>query len=373
MLQFFLKKLFKEVVNGESFPIGGLLPHVSDPRDFKYSDLGGWFDYKPKHKSLVLPMFEVKNQGSLNTCIWHSYAASRENTEGVTLSPRSIVLYAKGKGLLRADGLSTLREGQQAGKDFGIAEEKLVPNDLLPWGSYSGLQITTSIRENATKHRSKSYFVVRGRNEWLKALDDGHCIHTGSDWYSSYNMATGFKAPWVLGWRKGWKVGGHAYTCRGYDLSEGRNLLRFRNSFGPSWGDSGDFYARMSDIFNEEMIGYVSIDLEGDNLVEFITSHANKDVKSNTRPSIYRIEDGKRRPYPDALAFYAFGGQFPPADPTFEQVSNTLLDLIPEGEPMMPENSPYWQFLAGEWETLRWSGQDYALHRIHEIITTSNI
>lgn len=369
MIQFLLKRIFSEIVNGEKVMIHGLESHVDDSRDFKYADLGGWFDYKPKNKVLTLQMFDVKTQGTNNTCVFHSYASSREFVEGVQLSPRSMVLYAKAHGLLRSNGLSSLREGQKCGIDFGVAEESLVPNDLLTWTDYSGLRLSDDISKNAAKHKAKSYFLVRGRNEWLKALDDGHCIHTGGDWYSAYNMSGGLKAPWVLPWRKGWKVGGHAFACRGYSMDGSKELLRFRNSFGPSWGDEGDFYVRATDIFKEDMVGYVAVDLDQDSLVQFIASHNGKNVKSAKRPAIYRIQSGVRRPYPDALTFYAWGGQFPPNNQTFEEVSDSLLDLIPEGDPMKPEECPRWAWLASEWESLKWAEQNYALHRIHEIIT----
>jgi len=50
MLEKLTTRLFKEKVNGETVLVGGLEAHKEDVRDFQYGALGGWFDYKPKHR-----------------------------------------------------------------------------------------------------------------------------------------------------------------------------------------------------------------------------------------------------------------------------------------------------------------------------------
>lgn len=333
LLSLLLNLIFPEVVEGARMFIGGLQSHVPDPRDFRYSALGGWFDYKPKQDRLLLPILEIKSQSPNNTCVFHSYAACREVDEQVTLSPRSLVAYAKLKGYLHADGLSSIRLGQQAGTEFGIAEESLVPNPNLSWQDYSGLRLTPDIYSSASKHRAKNYFWVKDKNEVLKALDDGHAIHTGMDWYSSYNMQGGLSAPWVLSWRRGVKVGGHAVKLCGYDIYKG--LLIFQNSFGPAWGDQGKFYIRMSDWFAEGIEGAVAVDLDADTLATFIASHEGKDVKSDGDPGIYRIENGTKRPYPSEDIFHSWGGIInADGSGSFEPIASSLLDQIPDGDPM---------------------------------------
>lgn len=334
MFSFIFRRLFKEVVDGEKRIIHGLLPHVPDARDFLYADLGGLFGgYAPKHDRMELPILEIKDQNPNNTCVFHSYASCRENDEDVALSPRSLVVYAKQKGYLRADGLSSIRNGQKAGMEFGIAAESLLPNDNLPWSRYSNVILSPGLIANAATHRPKSYFWVHTKEEWLKALDDGHPIHTGFDWYSSYNQSGGLSAPWILPWKRGWRVGGHAVKVAGYDIPKG--LLTFQNSFGPNWGDNGKFYVRFNDFFRWGCVGAVALDLEGDDLASFIEAHEGKDLKCSQDPGIYRIQDGKKRPYPNEQVFEENGGVFDrDGVPSYEICSSTLLSLIPMGEPM---------------------------------------
>ena len=362
-----LRHVFKERVNGRSIAVGGLEPHEPDERDFRYQDLGGILDYKPKQNRLVLPIIEIKDQMPNNTCVFHAYAACREQQEGVALSPRSLVAYAKANGLLRADGLSNLRNGQKAGHDYGIAEESLVPNDNLDWRTYSSVSIEGAIAANAADHKSKSYFSVNTQSEWLKALDDGHAIHTGFDWYSSYNMTGGLKSPWILPWRRGYRVGGHAVACVGYDWPN--QLMVLQNSFGRGWGDEGLFYIRMDNIFGH-VEGFVAVDMDDDKIDAFLASHEGKDVRSGGRPAIYRIENGKKRAYPDPTTFYAWGGHFECDGDlaSFQIVSDKLLDLAPDGDPMRAEESPNWQFLSTEWDTIRWMTYPDSVNRIKKLI-----
>lgn len=362
-----LRHIFKEKVNGQTVAISGLEAHEPDTRDFRYRDLGGWFDYKPKQQRLVLSPLEIKDQAPNNTCVFHSYAACREVQEGVPLSPRSLVAYAKTKGYLRSDGISSIRNGQKAGIEFGVAEESVVPNDRLSWSQYSNVPILGSVQASAAKHKAKSTFWVNDKNEWLKALDDGYAIHTGFDWYSSYNMTGGLRAPWILPWRKGWKVGGHAVACIGYDIPKG--LYVFQNSFGDGWGDNGLFYLRMADVHREGMEGACAVDLDGDNLAAFIAAHEGKDIKMPSEPAIYRVVDGKKRAYPNECVFYAWGGMFwGEGAPTYQDVAGTLLKLIPDGDPMRAEESTDWAALAGVWDQVCAMKYPDNIDRIHAII-----
>jgi len=360
--------LFGEVINGQMPTAGGLLPHEEDERDFKYEDLGGIFDYKPKHEIHEIPTRFVKNQGSLNTCVWNSFAVAAEACEDVELSPRSMVKYAVQNGFIRGNGYSTLREGQEVGRKFGIAEEKVDPNHLMDWDSYAHGALSLPTIESAEQHKSKSYFSVTSKNEFLKALDDGHVIHTGFNWYSSYNMSGGLRAPWILSWGKGYKVAGHAVACVGYNTK--LQLLKFKNSFGPDYGDNGCFYVRFADWFRAPGLpGFVRVDLDTNQLAEFLKNYEGKDVKSTNDPAIYRIQGGVRRPYPNENTFYAWGGRFgAEQDRNFVEISGALLNQAPIGAPMTAEESPYWPKLKGEWANIQWMRHPENLDHIIKLI-----
>lgn len=350
--------LFRETIDGRNYEVSGLEPHRDDERDYQFQDLGGIFDYRPAHSVHEVRMLSVKDQGTLNTCVWNSYAASREGQEGVTLSPRSIVQYAAKHGLLRGNGYSSIREGQEAGRSFGIASEACMPNVLTDWRTYSGdgrgLGLISTVVQDASRHRAKAYFWVNSRQEVLKALDEGRAIHTGTDWYHSYNMSGGLRAPFILPWRKGVKVGGHAFVIVGYDLP--RQLLKFQNSFGPGYGDGGCFYVRFADWFAERIPGAVTVDLDEPTLAQVLASYEGHDVRSAGSPAIYRIQGGKLRPYLDPLSFHAWGGRFDedPQGRSFDYVSSSLIDSAEPGEPMDASQSPYWGRIAPQWDAIRW-------------------
>lgn len=334
-----LNKLFKErLPDGSIRHVGGLLKHEKDERDFKYGHLGGVFDYfyQPKHDELVLPLLSIKDQNPFNTCVWNSLAMQREVTEGCILSVKSAVTFGKQAGLISGDGFSSLRGGQDVARRFGLCEEDLMPSDPTDWYSYAMRPVSQAQTQNALNHRSDSYFLCDTKGEFLKALDDGYVIQTSLDWYTKYNMSGGLKAPWVLPWKGGIKVGGHAITNFGYHAK--KELLYCKTSFGNSWGDKiqglgGTFYIRFQDFFKDTPEGYATVDMGGDAWQKFIMNYAGKDVKTKDSPVIYRIIDGKKCPFMSEQAFFRKGGCFNP--PTFQVVASSLLNQIPLGNPIV--------------------------------------
>lgn len=328
MIELLTRNLYKERVNGRIIPVGGMTKNPEDNRDFEFGSLGDWFAYKAKQNELVLDTLSVKEQSPYNNCVFQSYAVTREPDEGKELSVRSLVRYAQSKGYISGNGFSNLRSAQKAGIDFGIAEQSLLDEPKTSWINYAGTQNSPLIVQNALNHRAKSYFKAKGKSEWLKALDDGKMIHTGFTWRSAYNQTGGFKAPWVIRWGAGVAVGGHAVVCKGYNVSKG--LFVMQNSFGRDWGDSGDFYVPMDSLQWTE--GYVSIDMDTETAIQLIQKYEGTDVKKESSPTIFRIENGKKRPFITSESFFMHGGNFEPA--SYSVVSGALLDQLEVGEPM---------------------------------------
>jgi hypothetical protein len=328
MIESITRHLFKENVNGKYIPVGGMLPNGEDERDFEYGIFGDLFTYHPKHDERIIKTFSTKDQSPYNNCVFQSYACSREPDEGVALSARSIVKYSRLKGYIKENGFSNLRSAQKAGVDFGIAEESLLPESHIPWQTYSAGGNDVIVTENAAIHKAKSFFRVIGRNQWLKALDENHTIHTGFTWRSSYNQTGGFKAPWILRWGYGVPVGGHAVCSKGYRKKG--DLIVFQNSFGKDWGDKGDFYVPTDNLRNIE--GYVALDLEPSTVAQLIQKYEGRDVKTNDSSAIYRIKNGKKCPYLNSQTFFMCGGTFDP--PSYQIISGTLLSNVELGNPM---------------------------------------
>lgn len=308
---------------------GGLLPHQDDERDFQFSALGGIFGgYTPKHRVYELPTVSVKNQGSLNTCVWNSATVQKETEEATNLSVRFLVTMGRKMGYAGWSGYAQLRDAQKLLVGTGICEESLCPDEKTQWQTYSDpSRLTYDMNVAAQKHKSKSFFAVSSKDDYLKAIDDGYIVHTGCEWFTGYNSAN-LPSPYIIKPRTGISVGGHAFVCKGYDLDKG--LLKFQNSYGPSWGDNGCFYVKMSDWFGGMgFTGYVTVDVDQQTLWSM---YEGKDVKGSG-PAIFRIERGKKRVFPNEQAFFKNGGKFNPR--TWVQISDSLLNSIPQGDQMV--------------------------------------
>ena len=77
--------------------------------------------------------------------------------------------------------------------------------------------------------------------------------------------------------------------------------------------------------------GYVTVDVQN---ASIFAAYEGKDVKSADAPQIYRIENGMKRVYPSEAIFFKHGGRFG-TDRTWILISNTLLNSIPTGSPMV--------------------------------------
>jgi hypothetical protein len=325
-----LKALQALFITGASEGLG-LLKQVPDERDFSYDKVFlGVASYIPKHQVYEVPVTPIKNQLPFNTCCFASAVSQKEVSEGVELSVKSVVAFAKSKGRLQADGYSTLRNAQQCLIDFGVAESSVLDDSRGDFTSYASfLNLTKEVRESAALHKASKFFSVTTRDAWFKALDEDNAIQTWMTWRTAYNMSGGLKPPYVLPIGKGAAVGGHAFKCVGYDLKKG--LMKFQNSFGKAYGDEGYFYIRISDWFNIiKSVGYVSIDADNS---QVIASYNGKSVKAENDPKIYRIENGKKRLFPNEQVFYSHGERFG-TDKTWVLISGSLLRSIPEGANM---------------------------------------
>ncbi len=286
----------------------------------------------------MLPTKSIKDQNPLNTCGWNSATVSKEPDENSVLSVRSLVAYAKANGMLSGDGFSNLRDNQKSIQNFGIAEESVVPDvSHNDWNTYSNINLG-SFKDNASKHKSKTYWQVTTRNDSLKMLDDGRIISTGLDWYTGFNQGGGFKYPWIISKAIGYKVGGHAVAIIGYDLNyNGQKVYIMQNSYGSAWGDSGKFYITMDYLDNVNYGRYVHLDLEQP-VVDILTQYFAQNVKGDKLPGIYYIYGGAKHAYPDEDTWMSFDAE----KDGFTVVAQADLDKVPEGDPMHKEVGQNW-------------------------------
>jgi hypothetical protein len=321
-------RLFAEVINGQRY-VNGMLPHEDDERDVQYGWMFGTPTYVPKNKVVDIQTITCRDQGTYNNCCFQAATVQKEIDEKVPLSVRYVTSEAEKRGRVVGNGLSSLRYAQQTIVDAGAAEQALLPEVQNDWESYADpTHLTYNVEMNGQIHKSKSFAQVVSKSDWIHALDNGRAIHTGLQWFTSYNMNNGFSAPWVITIGKGINVGGHSVVCRGYDLT--KNLYKFQNSYSLNYGDKGCFYANIDQWHEYGMVGYVSVD--ADALPAAAYAFDGKDVKTDGDPRIYRIEAGKKRWYPDEKTYLSWGGTFNP--PSFVRVASVLLNSIPAGDNM---------------------------------------
>lgn len=341
-------RIFHDVVNGQKVYGGGLLRDKPDQRDFQVGSILSFLGiapYKPLHTEHRIDTITYKNQGPTNTCGWFSYAVGAQAREKTRLSATALIKIARRENKLSGNGFSSLRDNMLVGNKFGIPSEDYLPDlDITQsWEEFSKNDLTPVINENAYKHRSDSYWSVNGRDQILKMLDENKTLHTGSDWYNEYNMRGGFKAPWIITGPGSIKVGGHAFQGVGYDLTGKRysgELVRIQNSYGPYYGDGGDFYVPMAIAIKMFYSFWVELDLPVD-ISQFLIANNNSNVRARGQRGVYLIRDGKKSSYVDWLTFLAFGG----IKSEIKVVDPVQLDAIPEGEEMDITQSDYWDII----------------------------
>lgn len=382
MLKHIARHLLADKVNGKKYFAGGLKKHKKDERDFKYPMGVSLLGYTPKQSRLIIQTVSIKDQAPDNTCTQESVTAQKECDEGVELSEEGATCAAVEVKVVSGNGFSTLRDMQQVVQKVGLPEKRLLNlTHVVGWAAYSNPKnLTPEIRENALLHKSQSYFLCNNRDERLKALDDGRTLHAGMDWFSEYNVSSGFAAPWlIIAPGKVYKiggdnsgtvntnfvvqmlvllkdickalfskflgglVGGHALLMIGYDLNyNGRKVYIIQNSYGPYWGDKGKFYVDMDMYDRYGDACYAQVDITVD-VAYFLNNHNWSFVKSDNslKKSVYQIIGDTKYPFENWVTFLAYNG----TKSQIEEVADSILENIKTGEAMDIKAAPGYEML----------------------------
>ncbi len=341
-------RIFYDVVDGQKVYSGGLLPDTPDSRDFQVGSLWGLLGltaYKPLHTEHRIDTISFKNQNPFNTCGWFSKTIGSQARERTRLSARALEKIARKNGYVSGDVFSNLRDNMLVVQKFGIPEESMLPDTdiTMSWEEYSKWDLTQVQMDNAYRHRSQSFWSVSGRDQILRALDEGKTIHTGLDWYNEYNMRGGFKAPWIIKGTAAFKVGGHAVEMVGYDLTGRRfddEMVRLQNSYGTGYGDGGDFWIPMKVALQILYSKWVELDIPVET-GRFLQEYNGLNVRGKGDKAVYFIRDGQKLAYPDWLTFLAYGG----IKGDIQLVDSEILAAVPNGEKMDITISSYWPLI----------------------------
>lgn len=377
MIQKLRNWLFAEKHNGRIYAVG-LIKEKADERDLT---LGlSFFGYTPKHKVKVLDIYSIKNQ-HYNTCSQESFTGVAEIYKKKKLSEQSQTCFMKATGRISEDGFATLKTNMQSGIENGIADKKMLNDDdfAMSFDQYaSGTKLTQPVRESASFNKIKNYASVSGRNARLQTLDNGEPLYTGMDWYSGFNMNGGFTSPFIITGNKGWLVGGHAVYIIGYDLP--RNVYIVQNSYGETWGGyvdsegvkhAGTFAVDMDYFDKYGHATYKVIDID-ENIDELIAQYEGKQVKVKGSPAIYKIVNGMKKSYPDAMTFYADGGFYGKWGTSYVSISGALLDRIPDDGAVIMEDTLNFPYLKDNLPMLQTLSEPKNIEKLKEIIKNSN-
>ena len=296
-----------------AFKGSGYVPLEDDDRDYQIGSFFGLGAYTPKSNRVLLPTLSVKDQNSFNTCVWNSATVCKEPDEGVILSVRSLVTQGNRSNYIQGNGNSSLRYAQQVLKDWGEMEEKDLPDGNYSVNNdFAGYVNTPLDQSKASGHKISSFWSVSTKDQILQLLDQGRRCHVAIAWYSGYNQGGGFSAPWLITKALGYFVGGHALCILGYDLNyQGHKVFIIQNSYSAQWGDAGKFYIDMDFLIHEmNQPGYgcyCNLDL-GTDVASFINKFDGKNVKKKDGSTIYFIQAGVKKVYPDYPTYLAYDG-----------------------------------------------------------------
>jgi hypothetical protein len=169
------------------------------------------------------------NQGNTGTCVGHAW-----------------------RNFLRCAPVQTEKGGPSPFDIYrsAVAVDEWTENDdesTLPDGD-PGLDAGTSVRAGAKAvtafKRLKSYlwaFALQPAVEWV--LTKGPVV-MGTDWWSSFQRPDSEGIVKISPTAR--VIGGHAYLWRGVNVK--RALALCSNSWGDTWGKSGDFYLPFRDL-----------------------------------------------------------------------------------------------------------------------------
>jgi C1A family cysteine protease len=212
------------------------------------------FDFTPL-------LARVRNQGSIGSCTAFSYATLREYftktlNNGKEYPISTLMHYKKTRDLMGVTGDTGayMRTSMKAGAIYGSVHEREYPYDTSKYDLPIKQQVLDTAQLNqATKYlrvdqpNISSTELVKQIKQWLVKKVP---LMKGFGVYESYTQANsnGGRFPYPKTGER--QVGGHAVALCGYDNarritnsldgSTTTGAFRLRNSWGSSWGESGN-------------------------------------------------------------------------------------------------------------------------------------
>lgn len=219
----------------------GFIPGESDPRDYVFGVSAAAIpeEYLPEVKAAV------HDQGQINNCATHALSASLENSLGGKIGfgwyyGNRRYSDHKGQGTIERDLLKA------AQKDGGLSWEKYPYEEEIPAAMERFEKLAKKLLPDSRKLVIGNYWALRSFDEVRRALYEGKFVQLGLQLFAGIKKVTAespvLAEPSISGTQVEEWLGGHMVWATGYCVKNGVRCIRCRNSWGPDWGEKGDFY-----------------------------------------------------------------------------------------------------------------------------------
>lgn len=219
----------------------GFVPSESDPRDYVFGVSAAAIpeEYLPEVKAAV------HDQGQINNCATHALSASLENSLGGKIGfgwyyGNRRYSDHKGQGTIERDLLKA------AQKDGGLSWEKYPYEEEMPAAMERFEKLAKKLLPDSRKLVIGNYWALRSFDEVRRALYEGKFVQLGLQLFAGIKKVTAespvLAEPSISGTQVEEWLGGHMVWATGYCVKNGVRCIRCRNSWGPDWGENGNFY-----------------------------------------------------------------------------------------------------------------------------------
>lgn len=219
----------------------GFVRGETDPRDYVFGVSAAAIpeEYLPEVKAAV------HDQGQINNCATHALSASLENSLGGKIGfgwyyGNRRYSDHKGQGTIERDLLKA------AQKDGGLSWEKYPYEEEVPAAMERFEKVADGMLAAARKLSIGNYWALRSFDEVRRALYEGKFVQLGLQLFAGIKKVTAespvLAEPSISGTQVEEWLGGHMVWATGYCVRNGVRCIRCRNSWGPDWGENGDFY-----------------------------------------------------------------------------------------------------------------------------------
>lgn len=233
----------------------GFVRGETDPRDYVFGVSAAAIpeEYLPEVKAAV------HDQGQINNCATHALSASLENSLGGKIGfgwyyGNRRYSDHKGQGTIERDLLKA------AQKDGGLSWEKYPYEEEMPAAMERFEKLAKKLLPDSRKLVIGNYWALRSFDEVRRALYEGKFVQLGLQLFAGIKKVTAespvLSEPSISGTQVEEWLGGHMVWATGYCVKNGVRCIRCRNSWGPDWGENGDFYVPEGYFTWSERMGF---------------------------------------------------------------------------------------------------------------------